>query len=103
MFTERQTQKMLQQAKANPKTFLDSDSYRVHLADRISMVPEQAGQRSFASGRSAHSTVPSNSRQRARAVSRLRLANRPKYGCGPALWAEREEEIGAGTHLLKLS
>ena len=23
--------------------------------------------------------------------------------CGPALWAEREEEIGAGTHLLKLS
>jgi hypothetical protein len=24
-------------------------------------------------------------------------------GCGPALWAEREEEIGAGTHLLKLA
>src|SRR5271157_5039799 len=24
-------------------------------------------------------------------------------GCGPGLWAKREEEIGAGTHLLRLS
>ena len=32
--TARQKQKMLEQARANPRTFLDSDSYQVHLADR---------------------------------------------------------------------
>ena len=46
-----------------------------------SMVPEQAGQRGrfVVSGRSALVAAPSNSRQRARAVSLLRLAKKPKW------------------------
>jgi hypothetical protein len=46
-----------------------------------SMVAEQSGQRGrfVASGRSVLVAVPSNSRQRARAVSLLRLAKKPKW------------------------
>ena len=34
VMTQRQKQKMHDQALANPETILTSDSYRVHLADR---------------------------------------------------------------------
>jgi hypothetical protein len=41
-FTERQMQKMLEQARMNPMAFLDSDSFQVHLADRRMRAMEEA-------------------------------------------------------------
>jgi hypothetical protein len=40
--TDRQKQKLLEQARTNPQTFLNSDSFQVHLADRRLRAIEEA-------------------------------------------------------------
>ena len=64
-----------------------------------SMVPEQAGQRSWWIVRSDLGTYSAEqTRGSVRAVCRLRLAKRPKWRMRTRPWAARGAESGAGTH-----
>jgi SEC-C motif len=66
-FTERQMQKMLEQAKANPKAFLDSDSFQVHLADRRMRTMEEARARRIeVKGRDRNKPCPCGSGKKAK-------------------------------------
>jgi hypothetical protein len=67
MFTERQMQKILEQAKANPRAFLDSDSYRVHIADqRMRAIAEARNARIEVKGRDRNKPCPCGSGRKAK-------------------------------------
>ena len=62
-----------------------------------SIVPEQAGQRSWLVGseRSAQATAPHNSRQRARAVSRFRFAKKAEVADADQSFGQNVEQKAA--------
>jgi hypothetical protein len=60
--TDRQKQKLFEQAKANPQIFLESDSFQVHLADRRMRAIEAArNQRFDIKGRDRNKRCPCGS------------------------------------------
>ncbi len=65
--TARQKRKMLEQAKANPHTFLDSDSFQVHLADRrMRGIDEAREMRIEVKGRDRNQPCPCGSGKKAK-------------------------------------
>jgi SEC-C motif len=65
--TERQKQKILEQARVNPRAFLESDSYQVHLADRrIRALKEARDMRIEVKGRDRNKPCPCGSGKKAK-------------------------------------
>ena len=65
--TARQKRKILEQARANPRTLLDSDSFQVHLADRrMRAIEEARAMRIEVKGRDRNKPCPCGSGKKAK-------------------------------------